>query len=465
MKKFLSFILALTFCFAAFSAFAPTVAAKSATIDKKEAKELVEQAMDFFYDARVEGYNEDIVDHKSGDRRKVYYPEYDLNVTYLPVYEAKLPGGSYSAMCEIAKQIYSEDIASDSYNLEIYQKSDGSIEKYSRFYLDDNGKVFANYFPEYGYIFIDDDIPNIIQNIKGDSSAASAIVAIKSYWSDGPRPYYYFPVECKFVNTADGWRIAESEYSILLASDSNYLDTYREENSEKVRDEALEIIDVEAKYIVDQLISSISLIYGYKQYYYDYTQTNGEEFVSISKEIITDKGEKKTIQYFKLIHFGWIIGYGESEETIMCYVTESAYKLFERAYADEDFATMIMEGGDYYIAAPETVNFAYDPETAVVKVIKSTDKEATALVYCYLIKDGEMIPIVVECKFEKFYTRWYITESPFVDMITSADEFEYTVAEAPKTGDRALDTIALCLGGIAIIMSALCLVRRKREIL
>ena len=50
-------------------------------------------------------------------------------------------------------------------------------------------------------------------------------------------------------------------------------------------------------------------------------------------------------------------------------------------------------------------------------------------------------------------------------MLTSADEFEYTVAEAPKTGDAAYNTIALCLGGIAIIMSAICLVRRKREIL
>ena len=78
-------------------------------------------------------------------------------------------------------------------------------------------------------------------------------------------------------------------------------------------------------------------------------------------------------------------------------------------------------------------------------------------------KDGKVIPIYVECKFEKGYERWYIAESDFVDMLTSADGFEYTVGEAPATGDRALDTIVLCLGGMAIVMSALCLVRRRRE--
>ena len=49
-------------------------------------------------------------------------------------------------------------------------------------------------------------------------------------------------------------------------------------------------------------------------------------------------------------------------------------------------------------------------------------------------------------------------------MITSADDFEYTVGEAPDTGDSAFDKIALCLGGMAVVMSVLSLVtRRKRE--
>jgi hypothetical protein len=84
-----------------------------------------------------------------------------------------------------------------------------------------------------------------------------------------------------------------------------------------------------------------------------------------------------------------------------------------------------------------------------------------------LKKDGGVIPIYVECKFERFTTtiQWHFADSAFVDMVTSAEGFEYTVGEAPATGDNAFDTIALCLGGISIIISALCLVRRKREIL
>ena len=80
-----------------------------------------------------------------------------------------------------------------------------------------------------------------------------------------------------------------------------------------------------------------------------------------------------------------------------------------------------------------------------------------------LIKDGKRIPISVECKFEKFYSQWDVADSPFVDMITSAEEFEYTIAEAPKTGDNAFDTIALCLGGMAVAVSLFCFVRRRRE--
>jgi hypothetical protein len=146
-------------------------------------------------------------------------------------------------------------------------------------------------------------------------------------------------------------------------------------------------------------------------------------------------------------------------------VTESTYKLFDRAYADSDFERRITEGRIDYVAVPDSVNFSYDPETAVVKVIESTDKEATARVYCELIKDGKRIPIYVECKLEKPYAygRWDVAESPFIDMITSADDFEYTVGEAPATGDNSFDKISVCLGGMAIVMSVLCLVRKRRE--
>ena len=464
MKKFLSIILALTFCLAAFSAMAPMTSAKSNTISENEVKELVVKARDLMM-VRYGYYDQKYFDHNSEERRTVHLPEYNIDVTYRPVLESALPGGSYAAVCELANETYVEDIASKAYNVARYSVR-GENGWYSvdvpNFYVDENGKVFAHFFLEYCYIGLDPDVPDFISVIRGDSSEASAIITIDSYWGDGPRPAYYFPVECKFVNTPDGWRIAESEFSILFANDINYLYDYREANPEKVNPEVLKLAAAEAKYTVDEIMSAISGMNSYKQDYYEYAQKNGKDFVSISKEIVSDSGEKKTMQYYKLVYLGTDYG----DETLEFSVTESTYKLFDRAYADRDFERRITEGRVDYVAVPDSVNFSYDPETAVVKVIESTDKEATARVYCELIKDGKRIPIYVECKLEKPYAygRWDVAESPFIDMITSADDFEYTVGEAPATGDNAFDKISVCLGGMAIVMSVLCLVRRKREL-
>ena len=467
MKKLMSTILVLAFILAALSTLAPLTSAKSATISESEARELVVQASNFFYDARVEGYNEDFVDRKSEDRRRVHYPEYDLNVTYLPVYEAKLPGGSYSAMCELAKTIYAGDAASDSYSLRMYYIFDGNdqnVIKYPNFYIDDRGNVFANHFLEYGYISTRSDTVNLVSNIRGDSSEASAIIAIKSYWADAPRPYYYFPVECKFVNTADGWRIAESEFSILFATDKDYLDAYREENPEKINHEALKLTAAEAKYIVDETVMDyiIENYCGYYGRYLDYVQYKNLEVKEIVKETKAADGSKRTVKYVENIM-------GVDDYARIYFTDDVAESFVTKAYHDNSLDMFLTEDGvEYvsYINGADDLSFVYDPNEAVVRLVESTDKEATAYVYCGLKKDGKVIPIYVECKFEKneINSKWYISDSAFVDMITSADGFEYTVGEAPATGDRAFDSFALCLGGMAVVMSVVCVVTKKRRI-
>ena len=463
MKKFLSIILALAFVLAALSAIAPSVSAKSATISESEAKELVQKASKFFYDARVEGYNEDFVDHKSEDRRRVHYPEYDLNVTYLPLYETMLPGGSYSAMCELARTIYCDDIAEDSCAFRIYKNSDGTTVKYPNFYTDESGKIFASHFLEYGYISVRKDTIDLVSNIRGDSSEASAIITIDSYWADGPRPDYHFPVECKFVNTADGWRIAESEFSILFATDKHYLDHYRKANPEKVNPDVWKLATAEAKYTVDQTVMDylFEIYCGYYERYLDYVQHEKREAKETVKEVTNSDGSKITVRYVEYVEYIGMYDYAEF------FLTEDAAKSFmTKAYHNNDLNMFITEGDTNYLAyidGADDLSFVYDPNDVVVEVVESTEKDATARVYCGLKKDGKIIPIYVECKFEKNYERWYIAESDFVDMLNSADRFEYTVGEAPATGDNAFDTIALCLGGMAIVMSVLCLVRRKRE--
>ena len=461
MKKLLSIILILTFTLPVLSTLAPTSAAKSGTISESEARKLVEQASDFFYDARVAGYNEDYLDHKSEDRRKVYYPEYDLNVTYLPLYETILPGGSYSAMCELARTIYCDDIAADSYAFTIYKNSDGTTVKYPNFYTDESGKIFADYFLEYGYISVSKDTVDLVSNIRGDKYEASAIIAIRSYWADAPRPYYYFPVECKFVNTSDGWRIAESEFSILFATDKNYLDDYREENPEKVRDDALKLTAAEAKYIVDETVMDyiIENYCGYYERYLKYVQRNNREVKEIVKETKASDGSKRTVKYVENI-------IGVDDYAWIYFTDDVAESFMTKAYHDNSLEMFITEDGIEYVAyidGADDLSFVYDPEDVVVELVESTEKDATARVYCGLKKDGKVIPIYVECKFEKGYEHWYIAESDFVDMLNSADRFEYTVGEAPAMGDNAFNKIAVCLGGMAVVLSAVCLVRRKRE--
>ena len=123
MKKFLSIILALTLCFAAFSAFAPSISAKSGTISESEVKELVVKARDLMR-VRYGYYDQKYFDHESDERRTVHLSEYNIDVTYRPVLESALPGGSYAAVCELANETYEAGIASKAYNVAKYYMRD-----------------------------------------------------------------------------------------------------------------------------------------------------------------------------------------------------------------------------------------------------------------------------------------------------------------------------------------------------
>jgi hypothetical protein len=193
-----------------------------------------------------------------------------------------------------------------------------------------------------------------------------------------------------------------------------------------------------------------------------------DKYASIFKEISLPDGSVRKMEYIpkgmRVNGYGYDFSVYEYGDFCTDQVME---KLNSKAYTDNNFDMYIKENGIEYLAyfnADEDLSYVCDPETAVIEIIESTDKTATARIYCGL-KDGEnVIPISVECKFEKGSRCWFLADSPFVDMLASTDGFEYTVGEAPSTGDNAFDKIALCLGGMAIVMSVLCLVRRKREL-
>ena len=474
MKRIISSILALVFVLTALSALAPSISAESGTISESEAKELVEKAYQFFLDAQIDGFAENLIDHQSKDVCEIYNSELGRTLVYHPVDESKLPGGSYSAMCKLAKEIYTEEIAEHA-----YQDSASSLGLYQiqMYYVAENGKVYGQGQRDYAGYDVHVSIENRnyydsltdgeiqLKIISGDSKKASAIITVGFYYADAPRPYYHEAVECKFENTADGWRIAESEYSVLLATSTSGLSTYRQTHPEIVNPEVYKLIDAEAKYAIDDLVMNfvVEMYCNYYQRYVDYSKREQKEVKEIVKEIIASDGSKSTMRYVEYLpnigieNIGW------------AYFTDEFYESFlTKAYHNNAFDMFITEGDTTYMAVIEgadALSFVYDPQQVVVRVIESTDKEATALVYCELKNDGETIPIYVKCRFERFNTfvQWSITDSPFVDMLTSADGFEYTVGEAPETGDRALDTVAVCLALASLALAAVALVRRRRE--
>ena len=476
MKKLISTILVLAFVLAALSAIAPSTSAKSATISEREARELVERAYQFFCDARVDDWDDNLVDYKSEDICEIYISHIDETLIYRPVDESKLPGGSYSAMREAAKEIYTEKIAELAYQFSGASPG-GVTHNLPMYHIAESGKVYGYglqensshnlyiYTPSLQYNrFSEGEVQ--LSNISGDSKSATALITMSFYWADGPRSSFCEAVECKFEKTARGWRIAESEFSLLLSSSKTVLDDYRKANPEKVNPEVLKLTDAEAKDTVDETVMDylIEMYCGYYERYLDYVKHEQKEAKEIVKEITASDGSKRTMRYVEYLpnigidDIGW------------AYFTDEFYKMvLTQAYHDNSFDMFITERDITYMAViegAEALSFVYDPNDVVVRVIESTDKEATAYVYCGLKKDGKVVPIYVECKFEKDErnSRWYIADSSFVDMLTSADEFEYTVAEAPKTGDAAYNTIALCLGGIAIVLSVICIVTKKRKI-
>ena len=485
MKKLLSIILALTFCLAAFSVLAPTVAAKSGTISESEAKKLIAKAYKFYCDAKVCSWtdNEKLIDYQSEDVRKIYNSELDRTLYYYPIYESHLPGGSYSAMRDLVKEIYTDDLVSGDRQISAYLWRQDSDDSYLNDYIylpiyrvDENGKVYGQGHKDYaGYsVYVSQNNPQYynecfdgeiyLQIKSGDSKYATALITMGFYHGDSARSQYHETVECRFENTSDGWRIAESEFSILLASSSLGVSIYREVHPEETDPEVYKLTDFEAKYIIDGYVADYMLerYCNYYQSYIDYANSAQHEIKEIVKEITASDGSVHTMRYVEYLPRIYFLDDLYDYYLDIDYIKECLLK----AYTNNEFDMFITEGNVDYVAVlnEDDLSFVYDRNEVFVEVIESTDKEATALVYCELKQNGTNIPICVECKFERFNTlvQWCIASSPFVDMVTSANEFDYTVAEPPKTGDSAFDKIALCLGGIAVVMSAIRLVRRRR---
>lgn len=419
MKKFLSIILALTFCLAAFSALAPTSAAKSETISESEAKELVVKAYEFCRNVRSDAINV----HETSDEYRIevkYGEKYSERKYYWLVKEENLSGGSYEKMCEYAESIYVKDVAPEAYAYVftgIVHPSEGMWERlYPLFHRDENGVLYSasGVVMSYDGAYIYPDKENFeIEIVSGDSKTAKAVVPVYFHYIDGPRVDDFDLVECRFENTAEGWRIAESEYSLVMATAHAYLEDYRAKNPDAPNPSGGGILIPDVREILLPVIAEL----------------------------------KKDIDKYYI----WEFCEDSAVDKLVAGCKATVEKIGTERVGDEYIVTVNGE---------QTVQFVYDPDDTRIKIVESTDKEATAIVYFEFIEGDKRVAKAVECKFSHYYSLWMLEDSQIIDLLINPDEF----VPSPNTGDNAFDTIALCLGGMAIVMSVLCLVRRKREL-
>ncbi len=418
MKKFLSIILALTFCLAAFSALAPFTSAKSATISESEAKELIVKAYEFCRNVRG-GYAHI---HENSNEYEIvlkYGEDYRDWEYYWQVIEDNLPGGSYEKMCEYVETIYTKEAAPKAYAYKWTYRvlpSEGMWDDLKPlFYRNEAGTLYADtVYLSYRGVYLFPDAENVeFEIISGDSKSAKANVSVKFFFADGPRAYTFDLVECRFENTSNGWRIAESELSLALATEHVYLEDYRAKNPDAPNPSGGGILIPDVREILLPTIAALKKDID-KYYIWEYCEDSAvDKLVAGCKATVEKVGTEKV--------------------------------------------------GDEYIVTvngEETIQFVYDPDDTRIKIVESTDKEATALVYFEFIEGDKRVEKAVECKFSKGYSLWMLEDSQIIDLLTNPDEF----APSPDTGDNAFDTLALCLGGMAIVMSALCIVRRRREL-
>ena len=414
MKKFLSIVLALTFCLAAFSALAPSVSAADATISESEAKELIVKAEEFCRNVRGgfahihenSGKHEYRIEVDYGGK----YPE-----KYYKVIEENLPGGSYEKMCEYVETIYTKEAAPMAYAYKltgvIHPSEEMWDELYPLFYRNEDGTLYADtvWFSYHGAYLYPDAERVEFEIVSGDTQSAKANVLVYYNYIDGPRVDGFDLIECRFENTADGWRIAESEYSWLMATEHVYFEDYRAKNPDAPNPSGGGILIPDVREILLPVIAELEK--DIDEYYYP-------EFCKDSAVDRLVAGCKATVE-----------------------------KVGAERVGDEYIVT---------VKGEQTIQFVYDPDDTRIKIVKSTDKEATALVYFEFIEGDKRVAKAVECKFSHYYSFWMLEDSQIIDLLTDDDQ-------APETGDSTINTIVLCLGGMAITMSVICLILKRRE--
>ena len=493
MKKFLSIILTLTFCLAAFSALVPTVAAKSGTISESEAKKLVDAAYDAYYLLSTYAERYDQYLYELNDKNFLYEKVKNDNGEELYYYEVRgelLPGGSYMGFFEYAATVFASSVwerfTTQSYadnTRPLFMTKDGVI------YITPS---YAETNFDYNY-FVYDKGENAVIVTEGDRSSAKAVVFcdIISFIPITDRSWSsqvdYAEVECVFEKTPNGWRIAECPFASMLMSPGKIEHTGY--TGAKV---GLSFFE-HRLYDIMQFYRTVHVSMPYDES--EYITPFGEDFFAepwseFSRYCLVKEDELPGGSYDGLVE--------ESKK----YFTDAAAQVFLNDYASEENVPLfyVQDGKRYAFyesrndwQASDWITFLnrgeYSARPTIDSLVINGDR-ATGTLICHGTfedhpREWGYTLYAFEVVFVKTEQGWVLDDCEYLRAKTArttlnADYSQYLVKDksiyekygvgipsnvdfaSPDTGDNAFEKIALCLGGMAALLSAVGFVRRRR---
>ena len=189
-------------------------------ISDEEAVALLDEAWSFYLIAVRGHVFDELVDYNNEIKLNIG----DSEISYWKVFEEKLPGGSYEAMKEYAKNIYCEDVAPSMYE---YLSSFENELKIPTYIIASDGNLYSSInvtdmeyvaFKGYQILYPNGEVSSSLENfvikyISGDENQATFYVRADIGYQEETNHWW---MECKFVNTNNGWRIADSTFTDVL---------------------------------------------------------------------------------------------------------------------------------------------------------------------------------------------------------------------------------------------------------
>ncbi len=378
---------------------------------------------------------------------------------------------------KLAADTYSEDIVDLAFR---FNRHDWYLNRYvdnAPLYVERDGKVYWYYYAGghvqiYASSYAEDFNRDLIfdRMVIGDNEASGYVL----YWNqpDGPREdnYNLRWVPVKFVKTADGWRLGDctlfrqyydpssvAEGEIITVLDKEVYHRYGVDfNTYDFKDYPPSDEKFDKSKALD-LMGTAYDIYLMTHEYVPMEDHSPIEYRDEARYVILDESK---------MYGGSFRAFEDAIDAV--YAPATTVDITRSAYRYKNRMLFMQTAGKTWIAYGEGLRSFFDipKEGLQLEILEQSENRVVGRVKVRIPYGDENrfepYEAYVECIFENSAFGWRLGECAYTDMLTST-EFEYTPVNNPDTGDRAFDTLTLCLGGMVIVTSAFCLVRRRRE--